>query len=209
MKIHFFGSLSGNEIKTGNRVHYERIVDVIEELGYEIVTRHYVTKKVDEVLRENPAQHEEYFRKMVDWIKKADVIVAEVTKPEIGTGYEVSMAINYFNKPVIALYTSGRNSPIFIGQKSDKLQHLEYRIDNIKDVLKIALDDAKDQMDVRFNFFISPKIGAYLDWISKNRKLPRAVYLRKLIEEDMAKGDYEAKEVKNKKMGGKNAKNAN
>lgn len=199
MKIHFFGSLSGNETGKRDRTNYERIVEAIEKLGHKIVTKHYITKKVPEVLQETSKQHEDYFRNMIDWIKSADVVVAEVTKPEIGTGYEVSLAVNYLNKPLIALYTQGRFSPIFIGQNSDKVQHLEYDSENILSVIKLALEDAKDQMDVRFNFFISPKIGAYLDWVSKDKKTPRAVYLRRLIEEDMDRGDYEEKEVKSKK----------
>ena len=48
-----------------------------------------------------------------------------------------------------------------------------------------ALDYVSSAQDVRFNFFISPTIGLYLDWISKNKRIPRAVYLRKLIEEEM------------------------
>jgi hypothetical protein len=44
-----------------------------------------------------------------------------------------------------------------------------------------------ENIDTRFNFFISPKIGNFLDWIAKKKKLPRAVYLRKLIEDDMDK----------------------
>ena len=199
MKIHFFGSLSGNEIGDGGKTNYERIVEAIENLGHKIVTKHYVIKKVSEVLQETSKQHEDYFRNMLNWIKNADIVVAEVTKPEIGTGYEVSLAVNYLNKPLIALYTQGKFSPIFIGQSSDKVQHLEYNSQNVESVIRLALDDAKDQMDVRFNFFISPKIGAYLDWMSKNKKTPRAVYLRKLIEEDMAKGDYEPKEIKKKR----------
>ena len=56
---------------------------------------------------------------------------------------------------------------------------------SVEEALKLALDYASDQMDTRFNFFISPKHGNYLDWISKNKKVPRAVYLRRLIEKDM------------------------
>lgn len=186
MKIHFFGSLTGNKMKAGNKTHYEKIVETIEKLGYEVITTHSVTKKLEDVLKEPIEHHKEYIKKMKSWIKKADIIVAEVTRPEIGTGYELALAVDY-GKPVVALYTNGQDSPILAGQESDQIQHLEYDSYNLERVLKDALKVARTQMDVRFNFFISPKIGCYLDWIAKKKKVPRAVYLRRLIEEEMKK----------------------
>lgn len=186
MKVHFFGSLSGNTMKIGDKTHYERIVGVIEGLGHGVMTRHYLTKKVEDVLKEPDEKHKEYVRKMTGWVKKADVVVVEVTKPEIGTGYELSLAVNS-GKPVIALYTDAQNSPILGVHDPDKIQHIEYDINNLKRMLREALETAKEKMDVRFNFFVSPKIVHYLDWIAKKRKMPRAVYLRRLIEGDMRK----------------------
>jgi hypothetical protein len=52
--------------------------------------------------------------------------------------------------------------------------------------IPMLLDFASDQQDTRFNFFISPKHQNYLDWIAKYKKVPRSVYLRELIETDMA-----------------------
>ena len=39
--------------------------------------------------------------------------------------------------------------------------------------------------DMRFTFFITSKIAVYLDKTSRDQKLPKSVYLRNLIEEDM------------------------
>jgi len=193
MKIHFFGSLIGNQIKIGDKTNYERIVEAIEFLGYEVITKHALTKQLKEVLEEDYEQHEKYYQKMIKWIREADIVIAEVTKPEIGTGYELALAVNS-EKPVIALYTDGQNSPILLGHNSDRIQHLEYDINNIKQVLRLAINDAKNQSDVRFNFFVSPKIVSYLDWVAKKRKMPRAVYLRRLIEKDMEKNKEFEKE---------------
>lgn len=38
-----------------------------------------------------------------NWIKKADGIIAEVTNPSLGVGYEVALAEN-LGKPILALY---------------------------------------------------------------------------------------------------------
>lgn len=38
-----------------------------------------------------------------DWIKESDGIIAEVTNPSLGVGYEIAMA-EYIGKPILALF---------------------------------------------------------------------------------------------------------
>ena len=48
---------------------------------------------------------------------------------------------------------------------------------NQKKKVAKPLDDAEK--------LLKPKIANYLDWIARKKRTPRAVYLRRLIEEDM------------------------
>lgn len=169
MKIHFFGSLAGNKMRVGNKTHYEKIVETIEELGYGIITKHAVYKNLEDVLKESMEDNAKYIERMKDWIRQADIVVVETTKPEIGTGYELALAISE-NKPVIALYTDGQNSPILAGQVSLKIQHIEYDLSDLKSTLRDALEMAKDQMDIRFTMLLSPKIVTFLNKISKKKR---------------------------------------
>ena len=78
------------------------------------------------------------------------------------------------------------------GEFEDRIKNVLKAIKELKDVLKYAVEEAKNQLDVRFNFFVTPEILSYLDWITQRRRIPRAVYLRKMIEDDMKKNrDYE------------------
>lgn len=120
--------------------------------------------------------------------KSADVIVFEVTRPSIGIGQEISLALS-LNKPVIAMHYDGIAPHILRDQAGDLLILTSYNENNLEDVLKDSLQYAESQQDVRFNFFISPHIGQYLDWISRNKKIPRSVYLRNLIEADMLQNE--------------------
>lgn len=43
-----------------------------------------------------------------DWIKKADGVIAEVTNPSLGVGYEIALAEN-LGKPILALYRQTEN----------------------------------------------------------------------------------------------------
>ena len=185
MKFHFFGALEGDQ------ENYKNIFVIIKQLGYEPVNEHVLIRDVKDVEKETPGESKMYVKKMLKWINQADFIVAEATFPSISIGYEI-MAAQQKGKPIIILYETKKGNTLHTlkGIPREEMQIFPYESTNkgeLKKILKDAIEDAKEQMDVRFNFFISPKISAYLDWIAKNKKLPRAVFLRRLIEEHMAK----------------------
>lgn len=180
MKVHFIGDLSGN------KNDYKSIVSIIHKHGGELVTDHSIVRTLKDVETETPEDAELYAKKMSQWLKQSDVVVVETTIPLLGAGYEIAVALQ-LGKPVICLYRpDGKNTPhVLRGLESDKLQVIGYNDKNLEEALNLALSYATEQMDTRFNFFVSPSIVNYLDWVSKKKRLPRAVYLRRLIEEDM------------------------
>ncbi len=190
MKIHFVGDLSGN------KHDYQKIIAKIKNLGYELISDHSVTKNLSDIKNETPEEAELYIKKMNRWMKTADIVLFETTLPYLGAGFEVSYALQ-LGKPVIVLYKpNGQNTPYILrGINNKKLQVVSYNDNILDEVLKESLLEAQEYVDVRFNFFISPEIGSYLDWISKNKRIPRAVYLRHLIEEDMKNNQEYNQEV--------------
>ncbi len=52
---------------------------------------------------ENTKPDGEIFERDIAWIREADVIVAEVTVPSLGVGYELGIGES-FGKPAICLY---------------------------------------------------------------------------------------------------------
>ena len=189
MKFHFFASLEGN------KENYKKIFSILKELGYKPVNNHVFTRDIKDVEKETAEESEMYVEKMLNWVNQADFIIAETTDSCISIGYEIMVA-QQKGKPVIVLYEikSGNIPHTLKGIPMEKIRIYSYDPSNegdLKEILKTAIEEAKDQMDMRFNFFISPKIGAYLDWIAKHKKLPRAVFLRRLIEGHMSKNkDY-------------------
>ena len=190
MKVYFTASARG---KNQYSVQYKQIFEKITDLGHT-----HLDEFLFEVDEENlyDGAHEDQVRlyeKAMHLIKSSDVVILEVSIHSLSMGYVLHKALET-GKPVIALFLKG-NEPYFaLGIDNDKLQVVEYEVDNLKDRLSEALDYSQDQMDTRFNFFISPKHQNYLDWISKEKKIPRAVFLRDLIEREMeADDDFNAK----------------
>lgn len=128
----------------------------------------------------------ENYIQSIDSVKKADVVVMEVSGHSMSMGYLISNALE-MNKPVIALHKK-EHVPVFIkGIGDPKLIISEYDKENVEQVIKEALNKANSLIDVRFNFFVNPKILNYLDWIAQKRMQPRSVFLRNLIEREMKK----------------------
>ena len=46
---------------------------------------------------------EEIWKTDTDWVKRADGIIAEVSNPSLGVGYEIALAEN-LSKPILALF---------------------------------------------------------------------------------------------------------
>lgn len=181
MKVFFNASISGKK-KYIN--HYKQIIEAIGSTSNKVVAAPVNQGNQKRVANESEEEAERYYRKLSGWIKSADVAVFEVSHPSLGIGYEVSYALNQ-GKPVIALHVEGKEPFIFESIPDDKLQVVEYDEENLLRILADSLDYAAEQMDTRFNFFISPKIASYLDWIARDKRIPRAVYLRNLIKNRM------------------------
>lgn len=183
MKIYFSHSARGTkEFET----HFEQIYSLISSYGHTVVG-----KAEPDAERIYNSSHEELvdlYKQAMSAIRKSDVVLLEVSTHSLSMGYLMQTALS-MGKPVVALYVKGRAPAFAIGIDNEKLQVVEYSINNLPQVLELALDYAEETSDIRFNFFVTPKISSYLDWVAKEKKLPRSVYLRRLIEDDMGKND--------------------
>lgn len=181
MKVFFLSTPRGMDKLKNN---YKKIYDSVTELGYENVSDFTVGVEPESFYKGEEVDRVKHYKQMVDDVKKADVVVFETSTHSLAVGHMVNLALS-MGKPVIALYIKGSMPYFLSGLVDDKFQLIEYNNENVKGLLDGALGYATGQADTRFNFFVSPSIVSYLDWVSKKRRLPRAVYLRRLIEEDM------------------------
>lgn len=183
MKACFIASIKG---KTGRETEYKEIVSVLQNCGIKVYSDHVLGNTQEDIDRMNQEERVKFHKKIMDQIKKTDLVVAEITSQSISVGFLISMAIE-LKKPTVLLY-KGSNEPNLLStlEKSEELIVGRYSgVGDIKSVLSKLIDDAKDKSDVRFNFFVSPQILSYLDWVAKEKRIPRSVFLRDLIEKQM------------------------
>lgn len=184
MKIYFTAALTS--IPAAQKEQYKEIVAVLKDLGHRVNADNVFGRTAS--LAESKSEEEAVaaHRKMIAWKHQAEILVIEGSYPSISVGQELSYALAN-NKPVILLYIKGKKPHVLRAVGTEYLHLVEYSPDKLKAQLNDYIEYAKDTADTRFNFFISPQIETFLDWIAKKRKVPRAVFLRELIEEDMSK----------------------
>ncbi len=120
MKIFFAGSIRGGR---GMLSEYKQIVLLLKELGHTIVSEHVANSRLEEA--EAKLTDEEIFRSDIRYIDDCDCLVAEVTMPSTGTGYEICYAVAK-GKKVVCIYKEGANvSAMVLGNKGVKV--ISYR----------------------------------------------------------------------------------
>jgi nucleoside 2-deoxyribosyltransferase len=99
LTLYFAGAISGGRADVG---HYRQIVRALEADGYRVLAGAVAAEHVGaggEALTSC-----DIFDRDLGWLAEADVLVAEVSMPSTGVGYEIAAMRHKFGKPVIALY---------------------------------------------------------------------------------------------------------
>jgi nucleoside 2-deoxyribosyltransferase len=101
MVIYFAGSIRGGR---DDRAIYAEIITLLCDYGT-VVTEHVGDAEIS--LDGENASDRDIHDRDIAWLRGADVVVAEVTMPSLGVGYEIGRAVEW-GKRVICLY---RQSP--------------------------------------------------------------------------------------------------
>jgi hypothetical protein len=105
MKIYFAGSIRGG--RQDASLYYE-IVRQLQRHG-EVLTEHVAEAELG-VLGQNIGDEKIHDRDL-GWLKDSDYLVAEVTTPSLGVGYEIAKATEW-GKPVLCLYRPENGSSL-------------------------------------------------------------------------------------------------
>jgi nucleoside 2-deoxyribosyltransferase len=129
--IYFSGSITGGR---NDVALYRRIVDALSNDGHRVLAGAVAAEHIGAGGEALTAR--EIFDRDMRWIDECDVLVAEVSTPSTGTGYEIAVARYRRGIPVICLWRPGRTSrctAMISGNEGVRL--LEYRDDSIDDLL--------------------------------------------------------------------------
>lgn len=129
-KIYFAGSIRGGRDFVDT---YHEMINRLQD-KYIVLTEHLGDKNLGHD-GEKEKTDEHIYERDCSWIREADFIVAEVTNPSLGVGYEIGYAES-LEKPIVCLYRKSekRISAMVNGNKSLCV----YAYDNIEEANKLV-----------------------------------------------------------------------
>jgi hypothetical protein len=101
MQVYFAGAIMGGR---ENLPVYQHIVARLQAAGHEVPSTHVADPAV--LSRESALSPREVYERDVAWIKTSYAMVAEVSTPSLGVGYEVGYGLQR-GLPVLCLYRRG------------------------------------------------------------------------------------------------------
>jgi nucleoside 2-deoxyribosyltransferase len=99
MKIYFGFTVAGDRSTIDAA---RRVVQLLEKLGHEVLTRHLVEENAWEADRTIGPQ--DVFRRDMAWLDRCDLFIAEVSGSSFGLGFETGYLLGSTNKKVVLLY---------------------------------------------------------------------------------------------------------
>ena len=98
MKIYFAGAIRGGRDETDI---YNNIITYLSSKA-EVLTEHVGSSELTTIGETNRSDREIFMRDM-EWLQSADLVIAEVTTPSLGVGYELGIVAK-LKIPVLCLY---------------------------------------------------------------------------------------------------------
>lgn len=132
-KIYFAGSIRGGR---DDKDSYYEIIQYLQTYAT-VLTEHIGDNKLTTV-GEIDKSEEHIYNRDVSWIKESDLVIAEVSNPSLGVGYEIAYAES-LNRPILCLYKAKENrklSAMLRGNQNITLK--EYK----------TIGDAKKEIDI-------------------------------------------------------------
>ena len=132
MNIYFCGSIRGGRDLASI---YAEMIAMLGSYG-RVLTEHLGSDEVIEA-KDRVLSDKEIHDRDLQWIVESDMLVAEVTVPSLGVGYEIGRAIE-MGKPVLCLFRQGSEytiSAMIAG--SDKVEMKYYQsLEEVKDLFE-------------------------------------------------------------------------
>ncbi len=129
MKIYFAGAIRGGREKAED---YAKIVEKLQEIGT-VLTTHVAAPTIS-AMGESHMKPEEIYDRDVKWLEEADVLVADVSIPSLGIGYEIAFA-EKLGKRVICFYDKSASKSLS-AMIEGNLNFELYKYSNVNEVLK-------------------------------------------------------------------------
>lgn len=99
MKVYFACSISGGR---QDEIKYQHLVRTLQKMDLDVPTAHIAETGIEII--DDQEDPRDIYRRDVNWIEECDLLIAEVSTPSHGVGYEIGYAL-FLGKPVMCLFS--------------------------------------------------------------------------------------------------------
>lgn len=185
---------------------YKKIVDFIvddkNKLTVDLIAK-AIREKGRPRLPNEKENAKQFHKEAIGGIEEADCVVAEVSLPSSGVGFQIGHAL-FLKKPVLCIYSKefgNKNPPkVISSMNSPFLKISSYIEDTLKSVIHKFFENLPKQYLIKFNFIITPEIEEYLNWLHNKTGKSKSELLREKVVEKIICEDKEYKNFKNGKI---------
>ena len=138
MIIYCAGPIRGNDTYKNS---FKKIIEFVEGLGNTVLSE--FSDKFSSTI---PLTEKQIYKRDLKWIDGSKCMIAEISGPSLGVGFELSFAIFQRKLPVLALHNSEvqQISAMIVGCDSPLLTIQKYRDDeDMKNLIKAYLTKIK------------------------------------------------------------------
>lgn len=180
-KLYFTAPEEGKRLFSG---YYKRIYRLFEERGAhhvdDSITRPYDMDLAHRLEIGDQDTYASLYHHHLDCIKEADVAVFECSFASTALGVLIEKALE-LGKSTIGLYFDSNRPNFIMAIDSPKFILKSYDDDNLPVKIDESIGLIKNNMDRRFNFFISPDLLEYVKSQSRARGVTKSAFIRDLI----------------------------
>jgi hypothetical protein len=151
MIIYCAGPINGD---TNYQDNYKEIIQILEQAGHSALAE--LNGKFNSSI---PLSDSQIYTRDTKWIKGSQLMIAEISGPSLGVGFEIAYALFQKKIPVLALVSAEveKVSAMITGCNSDLLTTIRYRdIDDMKEIIGKylkGLEPKSDHKGVHFSVF--------------------------------------------------------
>ena len=132
MKIYFAGSIRGGR---SDQEQYAQVIGLLRFYGT-VLTEHL--GRIDlTAVGETRLDNKAIYKRDVEWLVKSDCVVADVSIPSLGVGYEIAQAES-LNKKILCLFRPSVNrrlSAMIAGNKNLRVENYQ-TLEDLKSILE-------------------------------------------------------------------------
>jgi nucleoside 2-deoxyribosyltransferase len=122
MMIYFCGAILGGR---SDLAVYQHVVRYLQSKGHEVPTQHVANP--DALQEERSLTARRVYARDEAWIRQSDLLIAEISTPSLGVGYEIGRGLQQ-GMPVLCLYRTGLEvSKMITGNTAPNLQVQAYQ----------------------------------------------------------------------------------